>query len=262
MKFEDMVEKKYLINIDFTTKSRIHFNSKLHDVDIRCNERKKNRKYGGWVLYSKDEIQKFVDKSEKLFFDDTEVTNLTRCDLCSKFDDYDFGLLFDMEEGSIAYSVTVQEYSINHEKIKLFLNDVKYDIQQIVKKLDWFTDDEILQKSFTQNLWVFNNSINIGKQQIIQKRYQKGLLDHGFYSPELERKLDLYYNARDYEFPQHKPLEIKSDKNERWYQKLLNSVKKHLGIIDVILGSLASVIPALGAATEYKETVEHAVNYS
>jgi len=257
-----MVEKKYIINIDFTTKSKIHFNSKLHDTDTRCKERKKNRKYGGWVSYTKDEVQKFVDKSEKLFFDSKEVTNLTRCDLCAKFDDYDFDSLFDLDKHSVAKSMYKLEYRIDHEKIKLFLNDIKYDVQQIVKKLHWFTDDEILQKSFSYNLWVFNNSINKGKQKITNKMYQQGLMDHGFYSPELERKLDLYYNARKYEFPQQKSTEIKYNKNENWFQKLWNSVKKHLGIIDVILGSLASVIPVLGAATEYKETVEHTVNYA
>lgn len=264
MKFENMDEKKYLINIDFTTTSKIHLNGELHKIDIRCKPREKNKKYGGWVSYSKEEIQKFVDKSEKLSFDEREVTNLVRCDLCAKNKEYDFGDLVDLKKLEVASTVAPKlEYQINHKKIILFLDDIKDDVRKIVYNLHYFIDDEELRRSFSYSLNVFTQSIQKGKYQVEQKRYQQGLLDHGFFSPELERKLDLYYSARSsYEFPLKQVEDVQSNEKKKWYHKLWKPVKKHLGIIDVILGSLSSVIPVLGAATEYKETVEYAIENS
>lgn len=260
-----MKNEKYIINIDFRTKSRVHLNSVFYKVDTRCIRREKKKEFGGWVTYSKEDAEKFLQKSKKLFFDNKPVTNLRTCHLCSKLDEYDFPEFIDEDKFiSEKIQISLYDYDIPHQKIEKCLDDIITDVHKIVKNLHFFLGekDKELKESFTNNLWVFDNSIYKGKQLITQKRFQQGLIDHGFHSPEIERKMELYNQSRDYEFHQQELDEIEPQKGANWYSRLFRCVGRNLGMINVILGSLASIISAFGAAEEFKQSLENTITYS
>lgn len=258
-----MERKKYIINIDFNTRSVIHLNPKLFDVDSRCIVKEKIKAHGGWEEYSEEEVILFLEQKRKLFFKGRSASELTVCKLCSKLEEYTLPFIEKIKEIEKLILEPPREITINYKKIEKFLDDISIDVHNIVNNLDFFLSpkDKELKESFKKNLYVFDNSISKGKKTLRAEQHLEALEDHGFETPELERKLKLYYQAREYEFPRQKDETTHAEK-PKWHQKLWNKVKKHLDIIDVILGSLSSAVPGLSAATEFKETVEHTVNYS
>lgn len=256
------MEKKYVINVDFPTTSRIHLNSDNFSVSKRCIKREKKEKNGGWVEYSESEIRVFLEDKKQLFFGNRLVKNLTTCSICAKLPQYDFPHIEPIKKLVHEIRQTYElEYEVQYDKIRKFLSNVKEDIHKIVNNLHYVLLDENKKflESFKTNLWVFDRSIEKGMKELPNKKYQQGLIDHGFHSPEIERKMEMYEDSRNYEFPQEVQ-DISKEKGLR--ERFFGWIGKNLSIINVILGSLSSIIPALGTATEYKETIEHAVNYS
>ena len=81
-----MVEKKkkYVINIDFPTTSRVHLNPLYFD-NMWCRlDEEKMRKDGGKVYVNAEEARKYLSREKTLFFDRKRVTNLERCLNCSE----------------------------------------------------------------------------------------------------------------------------------------------------------------------------------
>jgi len=193
-------------------------------------------------------------------FDGREVTNLTKCSLCAKREEYDFDWLPE-EIKFVEERIMVVQHHINHIDIQQSLENFKDDIHKVVNNLHFLNVDKNTQEAFKQNLWVFDESIEKGKKLITQQKYQQGLIDHGFYEQEFSRKNTMYQQSRDYEFPKNLD-QIKSQEKHHWYDRVFRWVGRNLSIINVILGSLSSIISALGAATEFKETIEHAINYA
>ncbi len=261
-----MAEKKYYINIDLQNLSKIHLNEELYDVDTRCKLKEKRKEaHKEWQVFSEGEVIAFLEHKEKLVTRGRPVRNFAICKLCSKLKEFELQYVEEIRQ--IGKSMNTSEHGkkilINYNKIDQFLDDVKTDVHKIVNNIHFFLseNDQNLKESFVTNLYVFDNSITKGKMTLRSSQYLEGLEDHGFETPELERKLELYYLSRDYEFPSYEGM-TEPAQDQKWYHKILNSVKKNLDIIDVLLGSLSSAVPVLSAATEYKETVEHAVNYS
>ena len=81
-----MVEerKKYVINVDFPTTSRVHLNP-LYFGDMWCRlGEDKMRKDGGKIYVTAEEARKYLKGQETLVFDGRRVTNLERCINCSE----------------------------------------------------------------------------------------------------------------------------------------------------------------------------------
>jgi hypothetical protein len=77
-------KKKYVINVDFPTTSRVHLNPLYFD-DMWCRlDEEKMRKDGGKVYVTAEEASKYLKGEETLLFDGKPVTNLTKCMNCSK----------------------------------------------------------------------------------------------------------------------------------------------------------------------------------
>jgi len=81
-------EKKYLINVDFPERSRIHLNPNLFELDSRCRTGPKNPSDGGAVYASEAEAQRYLALKGSLRFRGRQVTNLQTCKLCSKLSEY------------------------------------------------------------------------------------------------------------------------------------------------------------------------------
>ena len=81
-----MVEKKrkYVINVDFPTTSRVHLNPYYFDSMWCRLDEEKMRKDGGKVFVTLEEARKYLNREETLFFDGKPVTNLSRCLNCSQ----------------------------------------------------------------------------------------------------------------------------------------------------------------------------------
>lgn len=81
-----MVEnkKKYVINVDFSTTSKVHLNPYYFgNMWCRLDEEKK-RKDGGKVYVTGREASEYLNGEETLFFDGKPLTNLTKCKNCSE----------------------------------------------------------------------------------------------------------------------------------------------------------------------------------
>jgi len=79
-----MAEKKYVINVDFPTTSRVHLNPRYFgDMWCKLNE-EKMRKDGGKIYVTAGEARKYLSGEKTLFFDRKPVTNLERCLNCSE----------------------------------------------------------------------------------------------------------------------------------------------------------------------------------
>ena len=81
-----MVEnrKKYVINVDFSTISRIHLNPLFFDdMWCRLNE-EKMKKDGGKVYVTAEQARKYLNGEKTLFFNGRPVANLAKCMNCSK----------------------------------------------------------------------------------------------------------------------------------------------------------------------------------
>lgn len=77
-------KKKYVVNVDFPTTSKVHLNPHYFDsMWCRLNEEKK-RKDGGKVYMTREEARKYLDEVELLFFDGKPVTHLAKCRNCSE----------------------------------------------------------------------------------------------------------------------------------------------------------------------------------
>lgn len=75
--------KKYVINVDFPTKSVLHLNPDFfNDNWCRLNEDKK-QKDGGKVYLSKDEAIDYLTGKKTLCFNGKIVSNLCVCENCS-----------------------------------------------------------------------------------------------------------------------------------------------------------------------------------
>jgi len=77
-------KKKYVINVDFPTTSRVHLNPLYFD-DMWCRlDQEKLRKDGGKVYVTAEEARKYLRGEETLFFGGRRVTNLAKCMNCSE----------------------------------------------------------------------------------------------------------------------------------------------------------------------------------
>jgi len=77
-------KKKYIINVDFSTRSRIHLNP-FHFNDMWCKlNMEKMRKDGGKVYVSVEEARRYLKGEETPFFDGRPVKNLVECKNCSE----------------------------------------------------------------------------------------------------------------------------------------------------------------------------------
>lgn len=258
-----MAEKKYYINTNLQNLSKIHLNEDLYDVDTRCKLKEKRQEaHKEWKVYSEEEVTAFLENKKELRSEGRVVRNFAICKICSQRKEFDLPYVEEIKRISDS-NPEYKKILIDYDKIDQFLDDIKVDVHKIVNNMHLLLseNDRHLKESFVKNLHVFDNSISKGKTTLRSKQYLELLEDHGFETPELKRKLELYYLSRNYEFPVQED-EIQPVQKQKWYHKILHAVKKNLSIIDVILGSLSDAVPGLSAASEYKETVEHVVNYS
>lgn len=170
----------------------------------------------------------------------------------------------------------------DYEQIDKFLYIVDLDLTDIVKKYL----KRLILSSYAENFYEFSESLNIihnsiqktrsilkaseEESNVINKRDLKeeqftedkrftedewftktnveyGLEEHGLTGYELQRKLNIFYRTRD--------LFLKK------YNKAAISIargfaKRFFDAMDVILDSLASVLPPLGAVKEFKNSIE------
>jgi len=80
--------KKYLIDVDFAERSRIHLNPSLFELDSRCRTDPKKPSDGGTVYASEAEVQRYLALKGSLRFQGKPVTNLQTCKLCSNLPEY------------------------------------------------------------------------------------------------------------------------------------------------------------------------------
>jgi len=77
-------EKKYVINVDFATTSKVHLNPHYFG-SIWCRlDEEKMRKDGGKVYVTGREASKYLNEEETLVFDGRPVKNLRKCANCSE----------------------------------------------------------------------------------------------------------------------------------------------------------------------------------
>ena len=85
--------KKYLINVDFSTKSVIHLNPPISQNCTRAYGRELGRgdsggaklsKEGGLRLATEAEARAYITREDKLLWNGKEVKNLTRCGNCTR----------------------------------------------------------------------------------------------------------------------------------------------------------------------------------
>ncbi len=84
------------------------------------------------------------------------------------------------------------------------------------------------------------------------------LHDVGLMSYELVFKLSIFHHAHD-ELLDHGTPKDGEPNNRPWWKRCLNLLKPTLKAADVILGSLATVLPIVEAIKEYKDSVESGV---
>jgi hypothetical protein len=80
----------------------------------------------------------------------------------------------------------------------------------------------------------------------------------GLLGPQLVFKLSIFQHARDKLMDHGTPKEGQQ-KKRRWWMRWLDLFKPTLKAADVILGSLAKVLPVVEAIKEYKESLESGV---
>ena len=79
-----MIVKKYLINVDFPTTSRVHLNPNFFGgMWCRLDEDKKVED-GGKVYATSEEARNYLNNKKTLYFKGKEVKNLTTCLNCSR----------------------------------------------------------------------------------------------------------------------------------------------------------------------------------
>jgi hypothetical protein len=78
-----MTAKKYVINVDFWTSSKVHLNPPYFGkMWCRLNEEKKSVD-GGKVYATAEEARRYLDGRETLLFKGRAVENLVKCVNCS-----------------------------------------------------------------------------------------------------------------------------------------------------------------------------------
>jgi len=183
----------------------------------------------------------------------------------------------------------------DYNKLNAFLNDTTFDMIDIVKiNLDFLIDPSYREFifEFQKNLKFFINSVDEIKESISEEKYIVGLTQHGLFGDELQRKLNLYYKAREQYYDARKEFynagidfwemnkEIPSKKLEgvtdfkkrivnvgkkidEKFRSTYNKFKEKTGaltdFIDLILDSIASVVPGFGLVTEFKKSAELAI---
>jgi len=78
------MKKRYVINVDFSTTSRVHLNPLYLGVMWCRLNGEKMRKDGGKVYVSGEEARRYLSGEETLVFDGKPVTKLERCLNCSQ----------------------------------------------------------------------------------------------------------------------------------------------------------------------------------
>lgn len=77
-------EKKYVINVDFSTTSKVHLNPDYFgNMWCRLDE-EKMRKDGGKVYVTGEEARRYLNGEETLVFNGRRVRNLRKCTNCSE----------------------------------------------------------------------------------------------------------------------------------------------------------------------------------
>lgn len=84
-----MEKKKYVIDVDFPTVSKIHLNPVMYEINPRCEPTDKDPINGGIVYATEDEVEEYLAVPGALVYDGRKVTNLRTCPLCAKLPDYD-----------------------------------------------------------------------------------------------------------------------------------------------------------------------------
>ncbi len=133
--------------------------------------------------------------------------------------------------------------------IKQFLLDAAYDIKYLVTEhlgVLIRSEFEDLIREFYQGLEVVDSGINSAMIKLgeVPREY---LQEHGLTGAELKRKLSIYYRARevkDQYLRKRKPSGL-----IRWF------VRRFIAAIDVVLDSLAQILPPLGAVKEFKDSL-------
>ena len=76
--------KKYVINVDFPTSSKVHLNPLYFgEMWCRLDEDKKHGE-GGKVYVTAEQARNYLKGEETLCFNGKPVTNLTKCKNCSE----------------------------------------------------------------------------------------------------------------------------------------------------------------------------------
>lgn len=78
-----MVQKKYLINVDFPTTSKIHLNPEYFGQNWCRLDEIKQKEDGGKVYATSEQAQNYLKNKETLYFNGKPVNNLVRCKKCS-----------------------------------------------------------------------------------------------------------------------------------------------------------------------------------
>ena len=126
----------------------------------------------------------------------------------NKYSTNPFSVKLDLTKQSSIKSM-VSSIKKKYSKIDVLVNNAAYQGNKKIRssgfenlKLD--TWNQAIDVNLTG---VFLCVQEVGKKMLKQKKFQRGLKDHGFYSPELERKLKLYYESREFNFPTKQKLD-------------------------------------------------------
>ena len=144
--------------------------------------------------------------------------------------------------------------NLNDDPLVKFLDIAEEDLlkfqNQYLKKLILKRYTELLN-DFSTGSDIVITSINEGKADL--KRVdndpflKERLREHGLTGKELQRKLRIFYKARTIFLEKYNNAKVNIARE---------LAKRFLDAMDVILDSLANVIPPLGAVKEFKNSIE------
>ena len=75
--------KKYVINVDFPDKSRVHLNALYYGGSWCQLDKDKKTADGGKIEVTREEAIEYLSGRKTLIFNGRKVTNLTACKNCS-----------------------------------------------------------------------------------------------------------------------------------------------------------------------------------
>ena len=148
---------------------------------------------------------------------------------------------------------------VGFNEINDFLTTIESDISIFIKEYLRY----LILNSYEQYLSAFNDSVKVIENSVdntkiyLKKHYdilQNDLDNHGLIGIEFNRKLNIFYHSKKL-FLDAILSVINKVKNIP-QETLVMLAKKFLDALDVILDSLASVLPPLGAAKEVKKSLE------